>query len=234
MLKDDIIEETQSEWSSPILLVPKKSDNTNKKWRLVIDYRKLNEIIQDDKFPLPNITDILESLSGAVYFSHLDLSQSYYQVTLSPESRKLTAFTTNTGQYQMKRMPMGLKTSPSSFSRAMTIAMSGLNYEKCFIYLDDLVIFGRNLESHNKNLINVFERLRKVNLKLNPNKCNFLKQELLYLGHTVSAKGILPDKNKIKIVENYPKPKNTDEVKRFVAFCNYYRKFIKKFAEIFH
>lgn len=232
MLQDDIIEETQSEWSSPILLVPKKSNDDNKKWRLVIDYRKLNEVIQDDKFPLPNITDILESLAGAVYFTHLDLSQSYYQATLNPESRKITAFTTNTGQYQMKRMPMGLKTSPSSFSRLMTIAMSGLTYEKCFVYLDDLVIFGRNLEGHNKNLIDVFERLRKVNLKLNPIKCNFLKKELLYLGHTVSADGISPDKTKIKVVENYPTPKSTEEVKRFVAFCNYYRKFVKNFAEI--
>lgn len=232
MLKDDIIEEAQSEWSSPILLVPKKSDNNDKKWRLVVDYRKLNEVIQDDKFPLPNITEILESLSGAVYFSHLDLSQSYYQVTLNSESRKLTAFTTNTGQYQMKRMPMGLKTSPSSFSRLMTIAMSGLTYEKCFIYLDDLVVFGRNLEIHNKNLINIFDRLRKVNLKLNPNKCNFLKTELLYLGHTVTSEGIMPDKSKIKVIESYPKPANTDDVKRFVAFCNYYRKFIKNFAEI--
>lgn len=232
MLQDDIIEEAHSEWSSPILLVPKRSDDINKKWRLVVDYRKLNNVIQDDKFPLPNITDILESLSGAVYFTHLDLSQSYYQVPLNPQARKLTAFTTDTGQYQMKRMPMGLKTSPSSFSRIMTIAMSGLTYEKCFIYLDDLVIFGRNLEAHNKNLLDVFQRLRKVNLKLNPNKCNFLKKELLYLGHTVSAEGIRPDKNKIKIIENYPTPKNADEVKRFVAFSNYYRKFIKNFGEI--
>lgn len=231
LIRDDIIEECQSEWSSPILLVPKKNDS-KKSWRLVVDYRKLNEKIQDDKFPLPNINEILDSLSGAIYFTHLDLSQSYYQVTLTPDSRNITAFTTNTGQYQMKRLPMGLKISPSAFSRVMTVAMSGLTYEKCFIYLDDLVIFGRNMESHNKNLMDVFERLRKVNLKLNPSKCQFLKMELLYLGHIVSKDGILPDPNKIKVIENYPIPKNTDEVRRFVAFCNYYRKFINKFAEI--
>lgn len=233
MLRDDIIEESCSEWSSPILLVPKKSESENSKnWRLVVDYRKLNETIQDDKFPLPNINEILDSLSGAIYFSHLDLSQSYYQVTLTPDSRDVTAFTTNTGQYRMKRLPMGLKVSPSAFSRIMTVAMSGLTYEKCFIYLDDLVIFGRNLQSHNKNLLDVFERLRKVNLKLNPNKCQFLKTELLYLGHTVTKDGILPDPNKITVIKNYPVPKNSDDVRRFVAFSNYYRKFIKNFAEL--
>lgn len=232
MLEDDIIEETQSEWSSPLLIVPKKTDTTGeKKWRVVVDYRKLNERIKDDKFPLPNISDILDSLSGAVYFTHLDLNQSYYQVNLNPESRKYTAFTTNK-QYQMKRLPMGLKISPSAFSRVMTVAMSGLNYEKCLIYLDDLICFGRNLDQHNKNLIDIFERIRKVNLKLNPVKCQFLKKQILYLGHVVSSEGIRPDPEKTKTIENYPRPSSSDEVRRFVAFANYYRKFIPNFAEI--
>lgn len=232
MLQDEIIEETRSEWSSPLLLVPKKVDATGeKKWRVVIDYRKLNQQVQDDKFPLPNITEILDSLSGAMYFSHLDLYQGYYQVMLTPESRKVTAFTSSTGQYQMKRLPMGLKTSPSAFSRMMTVAMSGLTYEKCFVYLDDLVVFGRNLEQHNKNLLDIFARLRKVNLKLNPVKCEFLRKEILYLGHVVTQNGILPDPEKTKVLEKYPKPKNADDVKRFVAFSNYYRKFIPNFAQ---
>ena len=235
MLQDDIIEETRSAWSSPLLLVPKKFDATGeKKWRIVIDYRKINQHLEDDKFPLPNITEILDALSGAVYFTHLDLSQGYYQVLLEPNSRKCTAFTTSTGQYQMKRLPMGLKTSPSAFSRMMTVAMSGLTYEKCFVYLDDLIVFGRNLDQHNQNLLDVFSRLRKVNLKLNPAKCVFLQKEILYLGHVVSENGISPDPEKIRVLENYPHPINADEVKRFVAFCNYYRKFIPNFAKIAH
>lgn len=233
MLEDDIIEESQSDWSSPILLVPKKTaSGEEQKWRLVVDFRKLNENVEDDKFPLPNITEILDSLSGSVYFSHLDLQQGYYQVSLAPDSRKCTAFTTSTGQYQMKRLPMGLKTSPSSFSRVMSIAMSGLTFEKCFVYLDDLIVFGRNLEMHNKNLIDVFERLRKTNLKLNPEKCQFLKKEILYLGHVVSANGVAPDPTKISTLQNYPVPTTAEEVKRFVAFCNYYRKFVPSFADI--
>lgn len=202
-----------------------------KKWRVVIDYRKLNNQIQDDKFPLPNIADILDSLSGAVYFTHLDLYQGFYQTKLNKNSRPYTAFTTGKNQYQMTRMPMGLKSSPNSFSRMMTIAMSGLNYDKCLIYQDDLVVYGRNLDSHNQNLMSVFDRLRNVKLKLNPTKCKFLQKEILYLGHIVSGNGILPDSEKTKVLENYPRPQSTDEIKRFVAFANYYCKFIPNFAE---
>lgn len=231
MLRDNIIEEASSEWNSPVLLVPKKSEGC-KKWRLVVDYRKLNDVIVDDKFPLPNITDILDSLSGSIYFTHLDLNQGYFQVKLIPDSRNYTAFSTSSGQYQLKRL-LGLKTSCSNFSRVMSIiAMSGLTYDKCFVYLDDLIIFGRNLNSHTINLIDVLERLRKVNLKLNPGKCQFFKKEVLYLGHLVSADGVLSDPEKTIVLQNYPVPKNVDKVKRFVAFSNYYRKFVPSFADI--
>lgn len=233
MYDNDIIESAQSEWSAPVLLVPKKSDTTGEKRnRLVLDYRFLNRSLVDIKWPIANVVDILDSLSGALYFSHLDLSQGYYQVELDEQSRKLTAFTTDRGQWQMKRLPMGLKISPSAFSRLMTVAMAGLNYEKCFVYLDDLIVFGRNLKEHNTNLMDVFNRLRKVNLKLNPLKCEFLRKEILYLGHIISDKGIAPDPDKVKALDEYPVPKNSDEVKRFVAFANYYRKFIPRFAEL--
>lgn len=233
MLSDDIIEPTRCEWSSPLIVVPKKTGaDGKKKWRVVIDYRLLNKKIQDDKFPLPCISEILDSLSGATYFTHLDLSQGYYQVELTPDSRPCTAFVTDQGQFQMKRLPMGLKISPSAFSRLMTVAMSGLTYEKCFVYLDDIIVFGKNLNEHNKNLIAVLERLRHVNLKLNPSKCDFLKKEILYLGHSISEKGILPDKDKIITMQNYPVPCNATEVKRFTAFANYYRKYVPHFAEI--
>lgn len=122
---------------------------------------------------------ISDSLSGSIYFTHLDLEQGYYQVKLAPKSRKYTALSTSTGHYQLKQLPMGLKSSCSAFSRVMSIAMSGLAFEKCFLNLDDLIVFGRSLAIHNRNLIDVFERLRKVNLKLNPTKCQFLKKEIL-------------------------------------------------------
>ena len=152
MCEDGIIESAPSKCSSPVLMVPKKDALGQKRSRLVLDYRFLNKKLVDLKWPIGNVVDILDSLAEAIY-----------QVELDEQSRKVTAFTTNQGQWQMKRLPMGLKISSSDFTRLMTIAMAGLNYEKCFIYLDDLIVFERNLAEHNKNLIQVFTRLRKVN-----------------------------------------------------------------------
>lgn len=232
MLKD--IEPSISAWNSPILVVPKKKDPITglQKFRMVIDYRRLNTQVEDDKFPLPNITDIFDMVGGATYFSCIDLSQGYYQMELDQEGRPYTAFSTETGHYQMKRLPMGLKISPSIFSRMMSIAMSGLVSTRCFVYLDDLIIFGRDLQQHNRNLIEVFDRMRQVNLKIHPGKCSFLRKEVLYLGHILSDKGILPDLSKSDVMKNYPIPNNADEVRRFVAFANYYRKFIPNFSSI--
>lgn len=113
----------------------------------------------------------------------------------------------------------------------LTIALSGLD-SNAFIYVDDIIVFGCSLQHHNKNLERVFQRLQQYNLKLNPSKCNFLKREVIYLGHQITDKGIRTDPSKHKVIENYPTPQNADEVRRFVAFCNYYRKFIQNFAEI--
>lgn len=114
----------------------------------------------------------------------------------------------------------------------MTIAMSGLNYSQCFVYLDDLIVFGKNIEDHNHNLHNVFQRLRDSNLKLNAKKCEFLKTQMLYLGFVVSDKGISPDPAKVEVVKKFPKPTTVNECKRFVAFANYYRRHIKNFSQI--
>lgn len=231
MLANDIIEPAKSPWSSPLLIVPKKADASGqKKWRVVIDYRELNEKIIGDKFPLPNITEILDSLSGAILFSHLDLSSGYYQVELEDESRPCTSFVTDQGQWQLKRLPMGLKISPSAFSRVMTVAMSGLSPEACFVYLDDIIVHGRNLQEHNRNLVAVLEKLRKVNLKLNPSKCEFLKRSLVYLGHSISEEGVRPDEGKIEAITKWPTPGNANELVRFIATANYYRRFIRNFA----
>lgn len=233
MLEDGIAEEACCEWSSPLLLVPKKTDKEgNKKFRVVVDYRKVNDKIQDDKFPLPCISDILDSLGGAIYFSHLDLSQGYHQVPLTQSCRNITAFSTDRGQFRLCRLPQGLKISPSAFSRLMTVAMSGLNYKICFIYLDDIICFGKNLKEHNQNLIKIFERLRHINLKLNPIKCEFLCKQINFLGHLISKDGISPDPEKVKVLKDYPIPKDASEAKRFTAFANYYRRHINNFAQI--
>lgn len=231
LLSDNIIENSVSPYNSPLLVVPKKSTEDTRKWRLVVDFRKLNEKIVNDKFPLTRLEDVLDKLGRAKYFSTLDMTSSFHQIDLHENSRPLTAFSTGNGHYQFKRLPFGLKISSNSFQRMLTIALSGLDAE-AFLYVDDIIIFGCSLKHHNENLIKVFQRLRKFNLKLNAGKCSFLKPEVVYLGHLITDKGIKTDPAKYNVIKNYPVPTNVDEVRRFVAFCNYYRRFIPKFADI--
>lgn len=231
LLDDDIIENSVSAYNSPLLVVPKKSEGDKKKWRLVVDYRQLNKKIINDKFPLTRIEDVLDKLGRAKYFSTLDMTSSFHQIMLDEESRHYTAFSTSNGHYQFKRLPFGLKISSNSFQRMLTIALSGLDSE-AFLYVDDIIIFGCSLTHHNNNLIKVFQRLKKYNLKLNASKCVFLKSEVVYLGHLITKDGIKTDPAKHKAIRDYPIPTNADEVKCFVAFCNYYRRFIANFADI--
>lgn len=231
LLNEGIIEPSISPYNAPLLLVPKKGQTDLKKWRLVVDFRKLNDKIVNDKFPLTRLDDILDKLGRAKYFSTLDMTSSFHQIELDAKSRPYTAFSTPNGHYQYTRLPFGLKISSNSFQRMLTIALSGLDSE-AFLYVDDIIIFGCSLKHHNRNLINVFDRLSKYNLKLNARKCCFLKPEVVYLGHLITSNGIRPDPSKFEAITEYPIPRNADEVRRFVAFCNYYRRFIRNFAGI--
>jgi len=229
--KENIIEPSVSSYNSPLLIVPKKNTSDQKKWRLVVDFRQLNKRIMNDKFPLTRLEDVLDTLGRAKYFSTLDMTSSFHQIELQKDSRHLTAFSTNKGHFQFKRLPFGLKISTNSFQRMLTIALTGLD-ASAFLYVDDIIVYGCSLKHHNSNLEKVFKRLQQYNLKLNPEKCNFLSEKVIYLGHLITAKGIQTDPSKHKHILEYPIPKNADEVRRFVAFCNYYRRFIKNFAEI--
>ena len=231
MLENNIIENSVSPYNSPILLVPKKTGN-DKKWRLVVYFRQLNKKIVPDKFPLPRIDTILDQLGNAKYFSTLDLMSGFHQIPLEKESRKYTAFSTPKGHYQFTRLPFGLNISPNSFQRMMAIAMAGLTPEIAFICIDDIIVIGSSMKNHIENLTQVFNRLRYYNLKLNPEKCKFFKSDVTYLGHKITDQGIYPDETKFETIRKFPIPTNADEVRRFVAFCNYYRKCIQNFAKI--
>lgn len=231
MLDADIIESSRSPFNSPILLVPKRTTG-NAKWRLVIDYRRLNKNLIPDKFPLPRIDDVLDSLGNAIYFSTLDLSSGFHQIPLDKNSREFTAFSTTSGHYHFKRLPFGLNIGSNSFQRMINLALSGLTPDICFIYLDDIIVIGNSPQNHLQNLTKVFQRLRETNLKLNPPKCNFLKKEIQFLGHTITKDGILPDTSKYETILRYPTPKDAEETRRFTAFASYYRRFIRNFASI--
>lgn len=230
LLDNEAIEPSISAYNSPIILVPKKSTNGEKKFRMCIDYRKLNQKLIPDKHPLPRIDEVLEGLGNAKFFSVIDLSSGFHQIPISRESRNVTSFSTSAGAYQWKVLPFGLNISPNSFSRMMSIAFAGLTPSTCFLYMDDIVVIGKSINHHIKNLTKVFHTCRKFNLKINPSKCQFFRHEVTYLGHKCTSAGILPDNSKLDSVANYPIPKNKDEVKRLVAFANFYRRFIQDFS----
>lgn len=230
LLKNELIEMSTSPFNSPLIVVPKKSDTPEKKWRVCVDYKKLNKNLVPDKFPLARIDEIHDSLGRARYFSIMDLQSGYHQIPLDEDSRQYTAFSTDKGFFQWKVLPFGLNIAPSSFTRMMTLAFTGLNPERVLIYMDDLIVIGFSEKQHMSNLKKVFETCQKYNLKLNPNKCLFFRTEVSFLGHKCTSEGLLPDPEKLRAVKEYPRPTDKDAAKRFIAFLNYYRRFIKDFA----
>lgn len=233
MLEQGIIRPSDSAWSSPIWIVPKKADASGKqKWRLVVDFRKLNEKTTDDKYPIPNISDVLDKLGKCQYFTTLDLASGFYQVQMNPDDIQKTAFNVEHGHFEFLRMPMGLKNSPSTFQRVMDNVLRGLQNVICLVYLDDIIVFSTSLQEHMTNLEKVFLRLRESNFKIQMDKSEFLKLETAYLGHVIGREGIKPNPDKIKAIQNYPLPKTAKQIKQFLGLLGYYRKFVPDFAKV--
>jgi hypothetical protein len=236
LIKNNVIEPSISEYSSPIFLVPKKPlpGTTAKRYRLVVDFRLLNKKLIGDVYPIPNLEATLDQLGKAKYFSVVDCQAGFHQIELEESSRDFTSFNTELGSFRFKRVPFGLRVAPNSFQRMMSLAFASLPPQSAFLYMDDLIIIGKNENHHLQNIQAVFDNCKKYNIKLNPKKCSFFKSEVAFLGHLCTAEGIKIDPEKTKYIDSYPIPKNADEVKRFVAFANFYRKFIAGFASLTH
>ena len=151
---------------------------------------------------------------------------------MHPESREKTAFVTHNGLYEFNVMPFGFTNSGASFQRLIGHTLRGLEYRFALIYIDDIIIFSKSVDEHLTHLEEVFRRLREANVKLNPRKCNLVKQRIEYLGHVVTPGGIFPDLSKEELIENFPTPASLKELKTFLDLANYYRLFIKGFSEI--
>ena len=228
-LKDHgLIREGYGAWSSPVVLVKKKDGS----WRFCVDYHKLNEVTTKDAYPLPRIDDSLDALGGSRLFSTLDLTSGYWQVELDESAKEKAAFTTRSGLWEWEVLPFGLTSAPSTFERLMETVLRGLHWKTLLIYLDDIIVFSQDLETHLERLEEVFQRLTSAGLKLKPSKCSLFCKRVQYLGHVVSDQGVETDESKVQTVSDWPIPKHKSDVRAFLGTCGYYRQFISNYSEI--
>lgn len=225
LLEAKIIKPSRSPWSSPCLLVP-KSDGTH---RLVVDFRKINNITIPDRYPMPRIDDLIDTVASAKYISKLDLVKGYHQIPLEEDSKEVTAFVTPFGLYEYNAMPFGLMNAPATFQRLMNNVLAGI--ENVVVYLDDIVVFSDSWEDHLHRLEVVLARLRDANLTVNPKKCDFAGRYVTYLGHSVGNGSVSPVDIKIEPIMEFPTPKDKKQLMRFLGMTGYYRRFCENYAE---
>ena len=241
--KAGVIVRNVSPWASPIVVVPKRSaPGEPPKRRLCVDYRAINSLLPLVKkafskakgittlVPLPKIDEIYARLKDSKIYSTFDMRSGYYHMVLSEESRPKSAFVSAYGKWEFKRCPFGLAQAPAYFQRLINEVLSGLTFT--FGYLDDILVFSPDMETHLKHLRILFERLRSADLKLKEVKCNFLKKHIQYLGHIISGEGIAPVQEKLESIQEMLPPKNPKEVKQFLGLIGYYRKFVPHFSDL--
>lgn len=222
------IRPSQSPWSSCGTVVPKKDGSP----RFCVDYRKLNDLTVKDVHPIPKAQDQLAVLQGCKFFSTMDAASGYWQVELEESAIPKTAFVTPNGLYEWLVMPFGLCNAPATFVRMMHEILAGLVWVTCLVFFDDILVFGKSFEEHNRNLEEVLGRLRKAGLSLKPAKCQFGVKRVEFLGHVVSDQGIHPDEKKVDRLKRFPRPENETQLLSFLGLGGYYRRFIKDFALI--
>ena len=221
-----MIKDSNSLWASPVVLVAKKDGST----RFCVDYRCLNSITKLDTFPLPHVDDSLDLLAKTAYFSTLNLASGYWQVGMDPDSQPKTAFYSHSGLYEFTVMLFGLCNASATFQRPMKTMFRDLAQDKCFVYLDDVLVVGQTFEEHLSNLREVFTRLKEAGLKLKLSKCHLAKSQVTYLSYVVSRQGITADPSKVTAVQHFPTPKSVKELRSFLGLALYYRRFIPGFS----
>lgn len=229
MRENQIISPTSaSPWGFPIVLVKKKDGSV----RFCVDYRKLNAITKTSSYPIPLISELLDSLNGAKYFSSMDLASGYWQIRMHPDSVEKTAFVSKFGLFVFNVMPFGLVGAPATFQSLMDRIFGDLQWKSVCVYFDDIFVFSKTFKEHLQHLREVFTRLRNYQLQAKLSKCQFLRKELIFLGYQVTRDGIAPDPAQVKNVKEWGTPKKARDVRAFVGLCSYYRRFVPHFASI--
>lgn len=228
MLQSGVIQHSNSAFASPALLVRKK-DGT---WQLVIDYRQLNAITIKSSYPMPVIDELLDELSGAKWFSKLDLRAGYHQIRMKEGEEYKTAFQTHTGHYEYKVMSFGLTGAPATFQGAMNDTLHSVLRKFALVFFDDILVYSPDLPSHIDHLQQVLSLLQKHQWQVKLSKCSFAQKQLIYLGHIISGDGVSTDPSKVQEVMNWPVPTTPKKLRGFLGLAGYYRKFVKGFGII--
>lgn len=224
LLDKNIIKDSDSPFASPVLLVKKKDGND----RMCVDYRALNKIIEKDRFPLPLIEDQVDKLGKAKYYISIDMKNGFYQIPVSPDSRKYTAFVTPDGHYEFLKMPFGICNGPSVFQRAITKAVQHLKF--LLVYIDDILIPFTNIDEGLHYLDETLSALCSAGFTVNLKKCKFFVDSVEYLGRHISQAGVSPSDAKVSALVNSPVPTTVKQVRQFMGLASYFRKYIPDFA----
>ena len=228
LLDKGMVEPSTSPFSAPILFVRKPDGSL----RMVLDYRGLNAMTVKNRYPLPRIDDLLDSIKHAKVFSCIDLASGYHQLELPEADRPKTAFATHMGHFQWRVLPQGISNAPSVFQATMNHLFAHLVGKHVFIYLDDILIASRNAEEHAQHLEEVLSILEKHKLYAKQSKCSFNMSEVHYLGHIVGSGGVRPDPKKLQVVQDWPTPNTAHDVRAFLGLTQYFRRFIKDYSLI--
>ena len=228
LLKQGVIETSLSNYSSPMFLVPKSTGG----YRAVVDFRELNKRIAIESVPLPDIHSAFHWFAKAKYFTTLDLNQAYHQIPLAKASKPLTAFCTDWNLYLYTRVPFGLATGAQVLTRLLDQVFQDQKFDFVYHHLDDVVIYSESFGAHLEHVRLALDRLRMDGLTVKPEKVVFATQEISFLGHLVSPAGVRIDPERTRAIREFPIPRDTKGIGRFIGMVNFYHKFIPRLADV--